>query len=166
MSDCGLPKMKDDQNLEDLHFDETERFVLSLVRQFCLSYTQSKRPLWESAFDMAYHKEGPTKGPSIAYATLNVMRTMREARSSTFRYNNPACPCCRKRVSHCERLLLNALHMTRRGERSSAQMELLMLCEGHETQRVLGAIGELADYVGLVRFQEHYASQNGRAALH
>ncbi|MEL6734315.1 MAG: hypothetical protein AAFO98_00315 [Pseudomonadota bacterium] len=166
MSECGHPKMKDDQDIEDLHFDETERFVLSLIRQFCLAYTQSPHPLWECAFDFACHNKGPKEGPAIAYAVLNVMRTMREARKSTFRYNNPGCSCCRKRVSNCERLLLNAFHLTRHGDRSSAQMELLMLCEGHDTRSVLTAMEQLTSLVGSLGFSDHQASQSKNAVYH
>jgi len=143
MSCCGQNGTSGDADLITLGLDETEELVLSIIRCYCLAYSQPGRMCWEHALDKATVRFGADKGAAVSFATLGVLRAMRCARKTTFRFNNPFCSGCRNQVSNCERLLLSTLKFARHGDDASAHMQALILCEGFDVQPMLLALKQL-----------------------
>lgn len=151
MSDRKDEKAKPENLLENIGLDESDKALLHIARRYFLSYANPTYPHWESAFDLAIQLFGADQGPGIAVALLNVVRAMRNARSTTFRFTNPLCPDCAPNISDGERLLFRAIQFIRCGDRSRAQIEALILCEGNDTELTLAAMHRLAETMSVRR---------------
>ena len=130
--------------LRDAGFRDDEEAVLHIARRYCASYTRPKRPYWEDAIDVAVARFGDFHGPAIAVATLNVLRRLRPSRKSVFRFNNPYCDSCSKKLTECERRLMQTLHCVRCNDQSGAVIEAMILCEGRETEPFIEEVGRLS----------------------
>lgn len=140
------PECTDKQSrLCDAGFRDEEQAVLHIVRRYCASYARTSRPYWEDAIDVAIANFGDFHGPAVAVAALNVLRKMRPYRKSVFRFNNPYCKECSKKLTECERLLIQTLHCVRHNDQSGAAVEALMLCEGNETGPFIDEVGRLSN---------------------
>jgi len=135
----------DDMAVAHLQFDDVENALLRIARHFFIAYSDHAQPHWETAFDLSQHHFGSVKGPAISFALLNVLRTMRTSRKTTFGFTNPHCSSCRHKISNCERLLLTTIQHMRNGEKAKAQMDALIVCEGFDTTYMLKAVQYLSN---------------------
>ena len=147
--------------LADAGFDPVEQIVLHMARRYFLSYTDKARPHWETAMDYSVASFGPALGPGIAYHVMDVLRTMREARKTVFRFTNPCCKACAARLTDCERLLVGTISAARRGDRIRAQMDALIVCEGFDTGPLLRAVARLNTSLALLPGQLHCRAGTG-----
>lgn len=133
--------------IKDTKLEVVDLALLGVARRFFLSYTDPRRPHWESAVDFAINAFGPNHGPLVAVALLNVIRAMRSARKTMFRFNNPHCTQCAATILDNERSLFLGIQHLRQGNMSGAHIEVLILCEGHDTAPTLSAMEVLASRV-------------------
>lgn len=144
---CGRDTGVREIALHEAGFDDVETNILHLVRFFFQSYAVPNSQAWMSGLDLAEQIFGDVEGPSIALRIVDVLRGVRYARRSTFMFNSPTCACCAAHVTEHEGRLIRAIANVRRGRMSPARTELMMLCEGHDTAYVIGAMVRLAKRV-------------------
>ena len=118
--------------------------MLEIMRYFFIAYTDPQRNAWEMAFMHAQNRFGTVRGPVIVSRALDVVQAMRLSRKSSFRYSNPYCTCCRERISHSEKHIMETIRAFDRGDPVAAQANALVLCEGHDTGPFLKAAKTLA----------------------
>lgn len=100
---------------------------------------------WEDAIDRAVSEFGEAHGPAMAVGVLNVLRNMRGARKTMFTFQNPYCPACSATFTECERRLLRTIQCVRNGDPAGATVEVIMLCEGNDSEPLLKTVRRLAD---------------------
>lgn len=143
---CSKDQLPDGRmRVEDVGLDKTERNILQSIRLIATSYASPESQAWEWALDHLYEAFDQVDGPIIAYALTNVMRAMRRSRKSTFRFNNPFCPCCVHEVTAMEKHLMKAVQGARMGHAIVVHTETMMLCEGHSTEALILALDQLVD---------------------
>ena len=139
-------------DIADTHFDELERSILYISRIFFVAWSTPGKWSAENAFELAVAIHGETKGLPLAYGVMNAVKAMRISRNSVFKFNNPYCACCKKRVTPCEGHFLNAIHLARRGLHSAAQVEMMILCEGNDASSFAKQIDHLCNRLELMQF--------------
>ena len=136
-----------DTALAEAGFQKDELAILTIMRRFCFSYMNAPYPYWEDALDVAVSKFGENGGPVVAMAILNVIRKMRVSRRTIFDFHNPYCGICATKLTECEERLIRTLQFVRKGDRSSATVEAMILCEGNDTGPTLDAMHKLAKLI-------------------
>jgi hypothetical protein len=128
--------------------------ILAIQRHYFQSFAFPASQGWMHAHVIAEERFGGTRGAVIAVATLAQVQAMRQARSGTFRFNDPLCPACRLHLTGEERLLSLTLAALRRGDgdaaRAKARAHATILCEGAPVDRLLAATAQLAGCLGAV----------------
>ncbi len=137
------PPAGKDLLLKDAGFDIVECRLLTISRYFLVSYTKPQTLAWETAFDLSCADFGERDGPAVGLSVVNMLRAMRESRKTMFSFNNPRCPECGRRITDCERHLIASIKAARNRKSADARMEVLILCEGFDTGRVIAAINSL-----------------------
>ena len=124
--------------------DEVEDQVLTLARWFFQTFAVPNSQSWMNGLDMADAVFGETAGPMIAMRLLDALRGVRYARKSVYCFNSPTCKGCSAVVTEHERRFMAALRGVRLGQVGRTQTELMMLCEGNDITRTVGALTRLA----------------------
>lgn len=132
------------QLAEDQGFDAFELHVLEIARYFFVTWSDPHSQSWMEAFLRAEQMFPPPFGATIANAVVVMLNAMRVARPHLFNYHNPRCVGCSRQITDEERYLISALHAVRRGQRSTAETQTLMLCEGRDASGFLAACERLA----------------------
>lgn len=149
--DCnGHSGSNGDVNIAKLAFDETDLLLLRIVRVFCIAYCEPQRPYWESAFELAKADFGDRDGPLIANGILTVLKEMRSSRSSTFRFNNPRCKLCSKKITIYERLLIETIMLLKQGNRTASRVSGMILNEGKLNKSFMDSVEDLVRLLGAV----------------
>ncbi|MEM7461642.1 MAG: hypothetical protein AAF362_03080 [Pseudomonadota bacterium] len=139
-------------DIVDSHFDELERSILYISRIFFVAWSAPGKCSAENAFELAVAIHGETNGLQIAYGVMNAVKAMRISRNSVFKFNNPYCACCKKRVTECEGHFLNAIHLTRHKLHSAAEVEMMILCEGNDASSFSEQVNNLCNRLELMQF--------------
>ncbi|MFW5654886.1 MAG: hypothetical protein ACOCYW_04470 [Roseicyclus sp.] len=140
---CGRRPDAKDRDLRDLGLDLEEEIALNIARLFFQSFAAPESSAWMAALAEAEARFGPRDGPILAARILAALQAVRKSRRSTFLFNSPACPGCAAVATEHERRLMRALSALRRGDRGTARLEAMMLCEGNRLDAVLGALAAL-----------------------
>lgn len=130
-------------SISQLGFGETDLLLLRIVRVFCIAYCEPQQPYWESAFELARTDFGDRDGPLIANGILRILREMRSSRTSTFRFNNPRCKICSKKITICERLLVETIMLQKRGNRTASRVSGMILNEGKFSKSFIDSVEDL-----------------------
>lgn len=117
---------------------------LDIARLFFNSFSAPGRHDWIRAFDVAEFSFNQREGPEVAMLVMKLLRSLRGSRKSVFMYSNRDCPCCRGITTEHERRLITALSHARRGHEKRAQLEMMLLCEGNDTEEVMAWLRELS----------------------
>ncbi|MEM8794609.1 MAG: hypothetical protein AAGE61_03495 [Pseudomonadota bacterium] len=125
--------------VDDLGLDDVDKNVLTAMRFFCTSYTHPPSQAWEVAFDETVRAFGHASGPVIAYSIINLLRTLKHARTTVFKFTNPTCPCCREEITDMEMRAIKTIQALRHGDPMAAQTQAMMLCEGVAGQSLIEA---------------------------
>lgn len=126
-------------------FDAVELSFLSLCRRVFEAVAGGNPQGWAAARATATGAYGPGCAEAVLNATLEVVDAMRRLRGTAFNYRKDGCACCRNRVTPEERLLVSTYHNLRRGKRSRAYVQAMLLVEGQEPAALLVAL-EMLDY--------------------
>ncbi|MEM9635127.1 MAG: hypothetical protein AAGA50_27635 [Pseudomonadota bacterium] len=132
------------QSKEQLQLDDNDQVVLEIARYFFMSWAARQSRGWEEALAKSNAAFGPIRGQSIAFALLDALIQMRDARKNLFVFNNPRCEKYRTHITHCERHLLSALQQTKRGRQSAACVDAMILCEGNEMTAFIERLRDLS----------------------
>lgn len=142
---------KGEQLLEHAGFDVAEKNVLRLTRAFILSMADRKNPRRNQNLQDATSRFDPEQADEITHAVVGLLGSVRKARQAPFFYSNPNCLNCRKILTEHERRLIEALAATRRGQRSKAYTQIMLICEGNPDDEVHHSMRRLADLLPLPR---------------
>lgn len=132
-----------DAHLNDLDMLPADQMVLQIARLYMQSVAQPASMAWMAALTGATEAFTIAHGPQIAVRTLEALQSVRMSRRSMFQFNSPTCPCCSQIVTEHERRFMAALRCARSGEPGHAKLELMMLCEGNDTDPALDAMERL-----------------------
>lgn len=136
--------------LDNHPFDAVEHAVLDIARRFFASFAQPEGQAWIGAFESARHSFGH-QGALLACSIVNAIQALRSIRTADFGFINPDCPCCRHRVTSEERYFIAMLHAIRRGRKSEATLNAMLLCGGLEPVELIEATILLARDLAAVR---------------
>lgn len=140
---CGRTADEKDRLVHDLNLTLEEQITLTVARLFFQSFSTPEGYTWLAAMAEAEARFGYVDGPLIAARLLAALQVIRRSRRSTFMFNSPTCPGCAAIATEHERRLMTALSCIRRGDKGTARVEVIMLCEGHRTEMVLSALDAL-----------------------
>lgn len=141
---CGRVATAKDRPIHLLGLDPAERALLGIARLMFQTFSPADVGDWIAALTRAEAAFGPAQGAMIFARLARLLQCMRQSRRSVFLFNNPACPGCAAIVTEHERRLMLALVAARQGQAARAAIEVMMLCEGNEIDRVLAALDDLA----------------------
>lgn len=127
-----------------------EKALIEIARQFFVAYAEPEKCSWEMAFRIAQFRFGDQFGPVVAIAMLDTLLAMRASRKSMFRYNNPYCEGCSKRLSEFERQLFLTIHFRKSENFSAAAVEAMMLCEGNDINEFFSKIDTLNELLSSI----------------
>lgn len=134
------------ERLDEHPFDSFEKNVLRLARLFFLSFHYPQQQAWISAFEFADSEFGQNTGPQIAKSILDMVNAMRATRRSGFSYCDPHCKECSAFMTREERYLISTVHQFRRGQSITAQMNVMLLCEGGDGIQLINRIMYLVQF--------------------
>ena len=134
--------------VSDFNFDKLECSVLQMMRFHCISVAE-KRPEDANHLEIiAISRFGESSGKSISNALLAILQKLFEARQSHFNFTSPTCQCCRITITDCEARVMRSLHDLRRQQTPNINLDLLVLCEGANSDHVKAKIEDLAEILG------------------
>lgn len=143
-----LPQDAGMSQLADHEFDTFETQVLEIARRFFQAFSDPESEAWIEALRRAEEIFPVPFGATIANAILIALNDMRCSRMNLFSFINPCCPNCAQNITDEERYLLSALHNVRRGRRSLAETECMLLCEGNDTTKLIASLERVAIITG------------------
>lgn len=141
---CDRMPMPKEIMRTDAGFDPIEDHILTLARFFFQTFAIPESQSWLPGFDMAEAIFGEAEGPIIATRLLATLRAVRYARRSVYCFNSPTCEGCAAVVTEHERRFMAAFRGVRMGYLGQTRTELMMLCEGNDTTKALGAMTRLS----------------------
>lgn len=148
--------------IRDAALNKAERVVLDALRIFCVGYANPDSFAWEAGFDICLKEFGSLHGPKIGMGIMNVMRSLRLSRKSTFKFTNPACPCCCASLSEHELRLMTLFKTERQSDRTTRQTNAMILCEGANSSALLKYAAELTDHLNCFATQNHTIAKRVR----
>ena len=104
-----------------------------------MPHTQS----WMQSIEYAAHHFGADEGAVITQRLLFALQAMRKNTRSEFNFSAPSCKVCSEIVTENERRFMAAITNVRRGKASLTVTELMFLCEGNDTSRLIECINNL-----------------------
>ena len=128
---------------DDALLDFTEDTLLTASRYYFQSFACPETHGWLQALSITQVHFGDTMGPAIAVKLLTAMQAMRCSRKSMFQFNAPACPCCAEILTEHERRFMTAIQAMRIGDLNTVRLEIMLLCEGFESEHVVDAFRDL-----------------------
>lgn len=134
--------------LADLKFDTFETQVLEIARHFFQAFSDPESEAWVEALRRAEEMFPVPFGATIANAILITLNDMRSSRVRLFSFISPGCADCCAHITDEERYLLSALHNIRRGQRSLAETDCMLLCEGNDTTKLMASLERIAIITG------------------
>lgn len=143
----------------DTKFDPLERHTMTLARLLFLSFHQPKTQSWKQAFQLSDSLFGKYAGAVLAKAVMDMVDSLRAARTSGFAYCDPFCSKCSPFLTNEERYFLDVLHYVRRGKERDARTQAMLLCEGADTGPFIASVRVF------VRHTEHF-NQSRENLLH
>jgi hypothetical protein len=141
---CHDPRRSPGTPLADLPFDADERQVLRIARMFFRSFAVPESQSWIGGVGAALNRFDHVTAPHVYVATLGAVQSMRQARRSVFRFNDPCCAACAAAVTEHERLFLSALRAMRDDATNRAAALATILCEDNACGPWLAALRVLA----------------------
>ncbi|MEP3329760.1 hypothetical protein [Sedimentitalea sp.] len=140
-----LRQLSDKESLvihADFHPDELSSLIV--IRRFCQSFASNGNDAWICGFAAAEEIWGEDEGAKIAHRLMHVLQAMRASRTSVFSFSSPTCPICSQVLTEHERRLITAIRYARQSQPERAGLQLLMLCEGNPTERVMDQLRKLS----------------------
>lgn len=138
---------KDRVLIRDAALTRSDCNVLEALRLFCVGYANPDSFAWEAGFDVCLKEFGPAHGPQIGMGIMNVMRSLRLTRRSTFKFTNPACPCCRSSLSEHELQLMILLKTEHHADGVTRQTNAVILCEGADSSNFFETLKQLTGHL-------------------
>lgn len=127
----------------DADLDTIESHLLTIARFYFQSFAVPESHSWIGALEQSEAAFGDIKGPLVGTRLLCALMAVRQARQSVYCFNSPTCPDCAAIVTEHERRFMTAIQAMRAGRKGQAKTELMMLCEGNETNPSLEALTRL-----------------------
>lgn len=114
-----------------------EAKVLKVARYYFMTFADPSKQAWLDANDYSIKHFSADQGPYVALAILSAIQSMREARQSEFKFNNPECKVCSKLLTEHEKGLINTIRCKVNGEDQAASAHAFILCEGNDSSQFL-----------------------------
>ncbi|MEM9058906.1 MAG: hypothetical protein AAGD13_00460 [Pseudomonadota bacterium] len=137
-----------EMQVADAHLDIGEVAILEMARHLFQGFAKPECHGWMRAFQRAEEIFPPEIAADVAWKTLKLIQGMRISRRSCFQFSSPNCPDCAKVLTEHERQLLGVLVASRCRQMSEARTHAMLLCEGNQTDSLLGAAKDLSDVLG------------------
>ncbi|WP_461425888.1 hypothetical protein [Gymnodinialimonas sp.] len=141
---CGRKLDPKEILVADAGLDRDEVAILTLTRFYFQSFAVPQTHAWIGALEHTQAHFGEAHGLLVAGRVLGAIKVMRSTRRSVFCFNSPTCPGCAAILTEHERRMIRSLAALRCGRDGLARTELMMLCEGNDTDDVLAAFRVLA----------------------
>jgi hypothetical protein len=141
--DCKRTLQSKEIFRKDANFDKIDGELLTIARLYFQAFAIPSCHSWIGALDWAETKFGDADGPVIGARLLTALQEMRRARRSVFHFNSPVCVDCSAIVTEHERRLMAVLQAIRRHHMGAAKTEMMMLCEGNDSDDALVALERL-----------------------
>ncbi len=129
--------------ISDLHYEDDELVVLTVMRYFFVSFTKPQTEAWIDAIQFSIAYFGFSTGSQVAANVLCILQTMRLSRQSCFHFQSPSCLCCKKFITPNERCLMNAFKFLRQGASETVNAYLMIVTEGNDHRCVLEELNKL-----------------------
>ena len=130
---------------DDACLDFSEDTLLTASRYYFQSFACPESQGWLRALSVTQIYFGDQVGPSIAVKLLTAMQAMRCTRRSMFQFNAPDCVRCSEILTEHERRFMAALQAIRFNDLNTAGLEIMLLCEGFESEHVVDTFKDLSN---------------------
>lgn len=141
---CNARLERGDVPISALGLDPLDFSFLTAARYFCLSFAEPSEHSWVTVM-LSSTSFFPDPGSAEAMRrVLAVVHEMRSSRRSAFRFSNPRCEGCSAIVTDDERHLVQLIQATRAQRPSLAAPSAILLCEGHDSERLRKAAVDFA----------------------
>jgi len=114
-----------------------EAKVLKVARYYFMTFADPAKQSWLDANDYSIKNFSADQGPYVALAILSAIQSMREARKSEFKFNNPDCKVCSQLLTEHEKGFMNTVRCKVHGEDQAASAHAFILCEGNDSRQFL-----------------------------
>jgi len=141
---CGRPHGANQVSVKETNLDPVDKAVLEISRYYWQSFAIPVSQSWMRALHVSEQRFGTRSGGEIGLAVLAAVQAMRMSRSSCFQFNNPACEDCAMLLSNDERRFINVFRAVRDGSTGVATTHAMILCEGNDTDILIGRMLDLA----------------------
>ena len=140
MNDGQFPKSHLEKNNVRAQLTDSEAKVLTVARYYFMTFAQPSKQTWLHANDYAIKHFSSKNGPYASLAVLSAVQTMRQARNSTFMFNDADCKACSTYLTKNELSFITAIRCKSKGNDHGAAGHAFILCEGNDTEEFLHAI--------------------------
>ena len=120
--------------------NDSEAKVLTIARYYLMTFANPSKQTWLNATDYAIRHFSSSNGPYASLAVLSAVQTMRQARNSTFLFNDADCKTCSNYLTENERSFLAAIRCKAKGNDNGAIGHAFVLCEGNNAGEFMHAI--------------------------
>lgn len=143
---CGrrAPRAKD-RPVASLGLGGEEIAILQGARLIFQSLSGCAPDGWMMALARLRSELGEDRGLRSFASLVDLLHAIRRHRRSPFWFNAPGCPGCSAIATEHERRLVVALAALRQKRQAAARLEMMLLCEGHGLEIVMGAMGRLCE---------------------
>ncbi|MEM9434635.1 MAG: hypothetical protein AAGA12_12000 [Pseudomonadota bacterium] len=131
-----------------LDLDPFERAFLTIARHFISNFEEPSDQCWMQAFLESERVFPPPFGATIAHAIAIILTCVRDHRQSAFSYFRVGDPLADMAMTKEERYLILTLRGTRFQQKTMAQTNALLLCEGDGSSALLEAVARLCIITG------------------
>lgn len=131
--------------------DQDEIALLEMMRYLFRTYASPMEQEWMRCVQLAHTYFAGAHEAEILNNVIWVVDAMRCSRQSGFRFSNPNCSNCAQYLCSDERLLVGTLSAVRRGQKSLAHANALLLCEGNDPVHFLEVTGRLGRNIARFR---------------
>lgn len=131
-------------NRRGVPYERIDVAVLDVMRRIFVGHAAEQTDGLATAAAVSEWHFGPQFGKTWVVALNAYIDALRRNRRSPFRFSNPSCACCQRRVTKAESQLLFVIHAVRRGDFADALSEAIDVCEDLHDDDFLEEAGRLA----------------------
>lgn len=148
---CGRAPESKETLVADAGLDRLDAACLEIARCFFATFAAPESQNWICAFSIARGLFTLQDGANIALQLLKLLQAVRQSRVSVFQFNSANCSGCARWLTEHERRLMKAITELRRGHQERALLQMMLLCEGNDTNRVMIELKELVQILQIVQ---------------
>lgn len=134
--------------------------LLDIMRCLFVGYAEADSHAWDAAVLRGdWHFEGGVGHP-LTQALVDFIEALRLSRRTAFHFSDPRCPCCRGRVTDCERRMIAVVRAKAADRVSSARTHAMLVCEGGADDAFLAAADRVSQALRRAKARTSRANPN------